>query len=137
MQAFVAGQVVQRQVALVAQLAIGRLRALSQGDWLVFAVSEGFAKVQFDKVIVLADTAEEAGKIDIPRAEKAIERVPPEEQPPYAELWCRRAEALVSLDRIETAIESYIVCSEWTHGVPELLGLREEALRRAQELGGE
>lgn len=67
--------ILSRHAPLVAQLSIGRVRALSaQGEWLVFAVSEGFAKVQFNKVIVLADTAEEATKIDIPRAEKAIER---------------------------------------------------------------
>jgi F-type H+-transporting ATPase subunit epsilon len=60
---------------MVAQLAIGRLRALSaDGEWLVFAVADGFVKVQFNKVIVLADAAEEASKIDIPRVEKAIER---------------------------------------------------------------
>ncbi len=54
---------------------IGRLRALTTGgDWLNFAISEGFAKVQFDKVIVLADTAEEASKIDVPRVERALER---------------------------------------------------------------
>jgi F-type H+-transporting ATPase subunit epsilon len=67
--------ILPRHAPLVAQLSIGRLRALStQGEWLVFAVSEGFVKVQFNKVIVLADTAEEAAKIDVPRVEKAIER---------------------------------------------------------------
>jgi F-type H+-transporting ATPase subunit epsilon len=67
--------ILPHHAALVAQLSIGRLRALTpNGDWMVFAVSEGFAKVQFDKVIVLADTAEEAAKIDVERAEKAIER---------------------------------------------------------------
>jgi F-type H+-transporting ATPase subunit epsilon len=60
---------------LVAQLAIGRLRALSaDGDWMIFAVAEGFAKVQFNKVIVLADTAEEASQIDVERAEESLER---------------------------------------------------------------
>jgi F-type H+-transporting ATPase subunit epsilon len=67
--------IMPRHAPLVAQLAIGRLRALTpDGDWLTFAVSEGFAKVQFDKVIVLADSAEEAGAIDIDRVHRAIER---------------------------------------------------------------
>lgn len=67
--------ILPRHAPLVAQLSIGRLRALTAGgEWLNFAVSEGFAKVQFNKVIVLADTAEEAAKIDVPRVEKAIER---------------------------------------------------------------
>ena len=35
---------------LVAQLAIGRLRAQQpDGEWLEFAVAEGFAKVQADR----------------------------------------------------------------------------------------
>lgn len=67
--------ILPRHAPMVAQLAIGRLRALSaDGEWLVFAVADGFVKVQFNKVIVLADAAEEASKIDIPRVEKAIER---------------------------------------------------------------
>lgn len=67
--------VLPRHAPLVTQLAIGRLRALTKdGSWLNFAVSEGFAKVQFNKVIVLADTAEEATKIDLERVEQAIDR---------------------------------------------------------------
>jgi F-type H+-transporting ATPase subunit epsilon len=67
--------ILRRHAPIVVQLAIGRLRALSSdGTWLVFAVAEGFVKVQFDKVIVLADAAEEAAKIDIQRAEEAVER---------------------------------------------------------------
>jgi F-type H+-transporting ATPase subunit epsilon len=67
--------ILPRHAPLVAQLAIGRLRALtSDGTWLVFAVADGFVKVQFNKVIVLADAAEEASKIDVDRVEKAVER---------------------------------------------------------------
>jgi F-type H+-transporting ATPase subunit epsilon len=67
--------VLPRHAPLVAQLTIGRLRALTtDGAWVNFAISEGFAKVQFNKVIVLADTAEEASKIDVPRVERAVDR---------------------------------------------------------------
>ena len=67
--------VLPRHAPLVAQLSIGRLRALTaEGDWLTFAVAEGFAKIQFNKVIVLADAAEEASQIDVERAQKSIER---------------------------------------------------------------
>jgi F-type H+-transporting ATPase subunit epsilon len=60
---------------LVAQLSIGRLRALTAGgEWVTFAVAEGFAKVQFGKVIVLADAAEEASQIDVARVQKSIDR---------------------------------------------------------------
>ena len=67
--------VLPRHAPLVAQLSIGRLRALTaEGDWLTFAVAEGFAKIQFNKVIVLADAAEEASQIDVDRVQKSIER---------------------------------------------------------------
>ena len=67
--------ILPRHAPLVAQLAIGQLRALTgDGKWLTFAVAEGFVKVQFNKVIVLADTAEEASAIDVARAEKGVER---------------------------------------------------------------
>jgi F-type H+-transporting ATPase subunit epsilon len=67
--------ILPRHAPLVAQLSIGRVRALKAGgDWLTFAVAEGFAKVQFDKVIVLADAAEEASQIDIERVRRSIER---------------------------------------------------------------
>jgi len=67
--------ILPRHAPLVAQLSIGRLRVLRPGgDWVDFAVAEGFAKVQFDKVIVLADAAEEASKIDVPRVQRSIER---------------------------------------------------------------
>jgi F-type H+-transporting ATPase subunit epsilon len=67
--------ILPRHAPLVAQLTIGRLRALTvEGEWLTFAVAEGFAKVQFDKVIVLADAAEEASQIDVERVKKSLER---------------------------------------------------------------
>ena len=67
--------ILPKHAPLVAQLAIGQMRALTtEGRWITFAVAEGFVKVQFNKVIVLADTAEEASKIDVTRAEKSIER---------------------------------------------------------------
>jgi F-type H+-transporting ATPase subunit epsilon len=67
--------ILPRHAPLVAQLSIGRLRALKPGgEWLNFAVAEGFAKVQFNKVIVLADACEEASQIDVERVKKSIER---------------------------------------------------------------
>jgi F-type H+-transporting ATPase subunit epsilon len=67
--------ILPRHAPLVAQLTIGRLRVLTaEGEWLTFALADGFAKVQFDKVIVLADAAEEATQIDVERVEKAFAR---------------------------------------------------------------
>lgn len=67
--------ILPRHAPLVAQLAIGEMRVKTLGDtWIRLAVAEGFVKVQFDKVIVLADAAELAGEIDVARAESALQR---------------------------------------------------------------
>jgi F-type H+-transporting ATPase subunit epsilon len=73
----VAGElgVLPRHAPIITRLTIGRLRVLdTDGTWLNFAVADGFAKVQNDKVIVLADAAEEAGQIDLERAERQAQR---------------------------------------------------------------
>jgi F-type H+-transporting ATPase subunit epsilon len=60
---------------LVAQLTIGRMRVQNaDGKWMEFAVADGFAKVRDNKVVVLADSAQEASQIDIPMVKEAIER---------------------------------------------------------------
>lgn len=67
--------ILPRHAPLVAQLAIGRMRVQGVGgEWLDFAVAEGFAKVQENGLIVLADAAEEASKIDVQRAEQSLQR---------------------------------------------------------------
>ncbi|MCZ7663292.1 MAG: ATP synthase F1 subunit epsilon [Thermoleophilia bacterium] len=67
--------ILPRHAPMVAQLTIGEMRVKTLDDlWIRLAVSEGFVKVQFDKVIVLADAAEMASEIDVPRAEAALER---------------------------------------------------------------
>ena len=66
--------ILPRHAPLVAQLAVGRLRVQkTDGQWVDFAVAEGFAKVQGDKVIVLADSAQEASEIDVARVRRSIE----------------------------------------------------------------
>jgi len=47
---------------------------LPDGKWIEFAVADGFVKVQADSVVVLADSAQEASKIDIGLVEEAMER---------------------------------------------------------------
>jgi F-type H+-transporting ATPase subunit epsilon len=50
----------------------GRLTYVQGGQEHHFAVGGGFLQVADDKVIVLADTAEAAGEIDVERAKKAF-----------------------------------------------------------------
>jgi F-type H+-transporting ATPase subunit epsilon len=67
--------ILSKHAPAVAQLAIGRMRVQKpNGQWLDFALAEGFAKVQSNKIVVLADAAEEASMIDVERAKRSLER---------------------------------------------------------------
>jgi F-type H+-transporting ATPase subunit epsilon len=67
--------ILPRHAPLVTQLAVGRMRVeKTDGEWVEFAVADGFAKVQGDKVIVLADSAQESSEIDVDRVKQSVER---------------------------------------------------------------
>jgi F-type H+-transporting ATPase subunit epsilon len=67
--------ILPRHAPMVAQLSVGEIRVKTlDNTWLSLAVAEGFMKVQFDKVIVLADAAELASEIDVQRAQEALSR---------------------------------------------------------------
>ena len=59
---------------LLATLSVGRLTYRIGQDWRVVAVEEGLAEVLPDLVTVLAELAEPAEDIDLPRAEAARKR---------------------------------------------------------------
>jgi F-type H+-transporting ATPase subunit epsilon len=55
-------------------LGIGEMRVIEETTERVFAVAEGFAKVDENGLMVLADTAEKPDEIDTARAQAAVER---------------------------------------------------------------
>ena len=59
---------------LLTALTFGEVKIRKDGDEQYFAIGGGFAEVQPDKVIILADSAEQADEIDFERAQKARER---------------------------------------------------------------
>ena len=59
---------------MLTALAFGEVMVRNQGDEQFFAIGGGYAEVQPDRVIILADSAEQAGEIDLERAEKAREK---------------------------------------------------------------
>jgi F-type H+-transporting ATPase subunit epsilon len=67
--------ILPRHEPLVSLLAIGetRVRRLD-GDWEHFATGIGYLQVLFNKVMVVVDQAEQAGRIDVERAEAARRR---------------------------------------------------------------
>lgn len=62
-------------IAAVVRLGVGRIRVDREGGEPVeLATSGGFAEVLEDDITVLAETAELASEIDLPRAERARDR---------------------------------------------------------------
>ena len=66
--------VLVRHAAMVAALEPGPVAIATGTGRLHLAIGGGFADVRDDQVIVLADTAELADEIDVPRAEAARQR---------------------------------------------------------------
>jgi len=60
--------------AVITLLAEGELHAMRGDEVYRFAIHGGFAQIEGDRVIVLADSAEQAEGIDLHRAEVAWER---------------------------------------------------------------
>lgn len=56
---------------LMTILQAGEMMARKGGEEISWAISGGFLEVQFDRIIVLADTAERDDEIDLQRAEEA------------------------------------------------------------------
>lgn len=67
--------VLPRHAPIVSHTVIGEIRVKGMdGKMKHLAVGDGFVKMQYDRVMVLVDTAEKAEDIDAERAEQAIER---------------------------------------------------------------
>jgi len=60
--------------ALITELAVGEISYRANGLTHYLSVAWGFAEVLPDKVTILAQTAEKAGEIDVPRAGQARQR---------------------------------------------------------------
>jgi F-type H+-transporting ATPase subunit epsilon len=63
-----------RHAPLITNLGIGELRARTDGEILHFAVHGGFARMENNRLLVLADDAESQEEIDIQRAQEALAR---------------------------------------------------------------
>jgi len=67
--------ILPRHAPLVSRTIIGEARVKDPvGGWTLLAVGNGYVKMQFDRLLLLVDTAEIAGDIDVARAQTALER---------------------------------------------------------------
>lgn len=63
-----------RHAPTVAAIDVGTLKINAKGKWIEALVTEGFAEIMPNKVVILVDTAEYPEEIDINRAKAAKER---------------------------------------------------------------
>ncbi len=82
-------------VPFITTLKIGMLTCKKGNETLIFFVNWGYAEIGPDKVIVLADSAENSEEIDVERAREAMKR---------AEELLKKAED-VDFARAESAVE--------------------------------
>ncbi|MHB9111223.1 MAG: ATP synthase F1 subunit epsilon [Thermoleophilia bacterium] len=67
--------ILPRHAPLVSRTVIGEARVKDPvSGWTLFAVGNGYVKMQFDRLLLLVDTAEDAAGIDTGRAQAALER---------------------------------------------------------------
>lgn len=87
---------------LITELAVGEIVYTNAGTTTRLAVAWGFAEVLPDKVTILAEAAERAEDIDVPRAEAARDRA--QEHIKQAEDAAKYEEAAVALARAEARL---------------------------------
>lgn len=79
--------VLPSHVRMIAGVGTGllRYRVVGRREWSELAVSSGLVEVLPDRVIVLAQTAEESNEVDVARAQAALERAQEKLQNPDEE----------------------------------------------------
>lgn len=80
----------------VSAVSVGPLRINAQGKWIEAVVTEGFAKIMPDKVVILTDTAEYPEEIDINRAKAAKQRAEERLQKKLSQLEYMRSKAALA-----------------------------------------
>ena len=97
--------ILPNHTALLTTLGYGEVIILTGEQEEYFAIGGGFAEVQPDRVIILADSAEHAEEIDVERAERARETAEkfmaegvPEDPERYAQIRASLARAQIRVD---------------------------------------
>jgi F-type H+-transporting ATPase subunit epsilon len=97
--------ILPNHASLLTALDYGEVMVRRQGQEEYFAIGGGFAEVQPDHVIVLADSAEQAEEIDLERAERARREAEeamrtgvPEDAARYAQIEAALRRAQIRID---------------------------------------
>lgn len=97
--------VLPNHAPMLTSLSFGEVMVRSKGEEEYIAVGGGFAEIQPDRIVILADSAEYAEEIDIERAEQAREKAEqamsegvPEDAARYAQIEAALKRAQIRID---------------------------------------
>lgn len=97
--------ILPNHTALLTTLSFGEVVVRARGEETFYAIGGGIIEVQPDKVIILADSAEQADEIDLERAQEARERAEklmadgvPDDPERYAQIRASLMRAQIRLD---------------------------------------
>ncbi len=99
-------QILYNHAPFISTIEVGELKVRDKnGKDMMFATSGGFVEVKDNSVVVLAETAEPAGEIDVNRAKAASERATKRmhEKDPGIDFERARLSMLRSLNRLRVA----------------------------------
>lgn len=88
--------VLAKHAPTVVAVDVGTLKINSQGKWIEALVTEGFAEIMPDKVVILTDTAEYPEEIDINRAKAAKVRAEEKLQKQLSQMEYMRSKAALA-----------------------------------------
>jgi F-type H+-transporting ATPase subunit epsilon len=88
--------VLAKHAPTVAAVNIGPLKINSSGKWIEAVVTDGFAKIMPDKVVIMTDSAEYPEEIDVNRAKAAKQRAEERMQKQLSQLEYMRSKAALS-----------------------------------------
>jgi F-type H+-transporting ATPase subunit epsilon len=97
--------VLPNHMVMLTTLGFGEVMVRRGGEEEYFAIGGGFAEILPDRVTLLADSAEQAGEIDIERAQRARERAEQAMREGIREDSERYAQIEASLRRAQVRIE--------------------------------
>jgi F-type H+-transporting ATPase subunit epsilon len=88
--------VLAKHAPTVATVNVGPLKINTNGKWIEAVVTDGFAKITPDKVVIMADTAEFPEEIDVNRAKAAKQRAEERMQKQSSQLEYMRSKAALA-----------------------------------------
>ncbi len=88
--------VLAKHAPTVATVNVGPIRINTQGKWVDAVVTDGFAKIMPDRVVIMTDTAEYPEEIDINRAKAAKQRAEERLQKQLSQLEYMRSKAALT-----------------------------------------